>query len=456
MRLQNSGLIGRMPHFRLRSSPLGLLLIAGAFHVLFALAVFLVGHFELLPNTIDTHGIGITFSIDGLSYRGQAIDLAETLRNSGISAWFAAPSPFHCRLYSLPFAMTGSFLGYNILAAEPLNMLYYLGILSLVYLLGKEIFNPRAALIAASIVALWPSLLLHSVQLIRDPLSIFCLLGLLFVATLLLGRDFSWKHGIAIGICGVLLTGTFWLARANMWNVVIAMLAITLPLLAIRMVRERRFLIGNLLALVFLIVAAVFIPSRIESTTLPGIAPATSAFTLSSASQPDSTTDMWSHLIRQITRRRSGFKRSYLVNGSNIDAQVSLNNATDVLKYLPRATVIGLFAPFPNMWLHKAGQAGTAARILSGFEMSLMYLLYVPMAVCVWQKRRRQRMWLTFLVALTSLMALGLVVVNAGALYRLRYAFWIMLIIIAAEGLLILKSGLTNRKAQELRKKVVS
>ena len=65
-------------------------------------------------------------------------------------------------------------------------------------------------------------------------------------------------------------------------------------------------------------------------------------------------------------------------------------------------------------------------------------------------------MWLTFLVALTGLMALGLVVVNAGALYRLRYAFWIMLIIIAAEGLLILKSGLRDGKAQELRKKVVS
>ncbi len=429
-----------MPNLHLRSSALSLLLIAGAFHVLVALAIFLVGHFELLPNIIDTHGIGVTFSIDGLTYRAMAIDLAETLRNSGISAWLAAPSPFHCRLYSLPFAMTGSFLGYNILTAEPLNLFYYLGILSFVYLLGKEIFNPRAALIAASIVALWPSLLLHSVQLIRDPLSIFCLLGLLFVATLLIGRDFSWKQGIVIGVCGALLTGAFWLARANMWNVVIAMLAITLLLLAIRMVREKKFLIGNLLGVVFLFVTAVSIPSRIESTTLPGITPPTSAFTFPSASEPDSTTGTWSRLIRQIARRRSGFKRSYLVNGSNIDAQVRLDNATDILKYLPRATVIGLFAPFPNMWLHKAGQAGTAARILSGLEMSVMYLLYVPVAVCVWQERWQRRMWLTFLVALTSLMALGLVVVNAGALYRLRYAFWIMLIVIASEGILIVMS----------------
>ena len=80
-----------------------------------------------------------------------------------------------------------------------------------------------------------------------------------------------------------------------------------------------------------------------------------------------------------------------------------------------------------------------------------MYLLYIPVAVCVWQERRLPRMWLTFLVVLTSLMALGLVVVNAGALYRLRYAFWIMLIILAAEGLLILKSGLETVK-QEVTK----
>ena len=76
--------------------------------------------------------------------------------------------------------------------------------------------------------------------------------------------------------------------------------------------------------------------------------------------------------------------------------------------------------------------------------MSVMYLLYIPVAVCVWHERRQRRMWLMFLVALTSLMALGLVVVNTGALYRLRYAFWIMLIIMAAEGLLILKSGLRD------------
>ena len=42
-------------------------------------------------------------------------------------------------------------------------------------------------------------------------------------------------------------------------------------------------------------------------------------------------------------------------------------------------------------------------------------------------------MWLLFLVATIGMLALGLVVVNAGALYRIRYVFWMMLIVIAAQ-----------------------
>ena len=44
-------------------------------------------------------------------------------------------------------------------------------------------------------------------------------------------------------------------------------------------------------------------------------------------------------------------------------------------------------------------------------------------------------MWLLFLVAAIGMVALGLVVVNAGALYRIRYVFWMMLIVLAAEGI---------------------
>lgn len=46
------------------------------------------------------------------------------------------------------------------------------------------------------------------------------------------------------------------------------------------------------------------------------------------------------------------------------------------------------------------------------------------------------KVWLVFLVATIGMLALGLVVVNAGALFRIRYVFWMMLIVIAARGML--------------------
>ncbi len=109
-----------------------------------------------------------------------------------------------------------------------------------------------------------------------------------------------------------------------------------------------------------------------------------------------------------------------------------LTTASDVLRFIPRAAVIGFFAPFPRMWFEH-GSYGSAGRLLSGAETLVMYFLYFGVAACLWRNRRRLETWLLFLVATLGTVALGLVVANAGALYRLRYVFWIMFIIMAAQ-----------------------
>src|SRR5262249_44809648 len=154
------------------------LILAGLVHVILTTAIFLTGHFQLLPNTFDQNGTGLTFAIDGASYQRVASSLADEMQTNGIAAWLNANAPFHCRLYSLAFVTFGRLLGHNILAAEPLNLFFYLAILVCIYFLGREIFNPRPGFLAATIVALWPTFLFHSTQLIRDPLSIACFLSL--------------------------------------------------------------------------------------------------------------------------------------------------------------------------------------------------------------------------------------------------------------------------------------
>lgn len=428
----------------LRLNPLRWLLIAGALHVALTTIIFLIGHFQLAPGVFDQHGIGLTFAIDGTAYRRLASEMATHWQTYGISPWLDIKSPLHARLYSITFATAGRLLGHNILAAEALNLFYYLGTLTIVFRLGREIFNERAGLMAAAIVGLWPSLLFHSTQLIRDPLAILCLLSLLLVLALLLNRDFAWQHALLVGVGGAALVTVFWLARGNMWNAVVVSVALTLVLLSFVMVRERKFRAANTFGLLLIIVTMLFVPSRLESTTLAGHRAPATPLAIPSASQPAPSEGVWTRVIDQIRNRRGGF-RTYTAQESNIGSDVQFTGASDIVRFIPRAVVVGFLAPFPHMWF-EAGSYGVTGRLLSGAETLVMYFLYVAVGVCLWRERRRTAMWLMFLTATAGLIGLGLVVVNAGALYRLRYVFWIMLIVIAAQGihLTVRRTSATN------------
>jgi 4-amino-4-deoxy-L-arabinose transferase-like glycosyltransferase len=409
------------------------LFIAAAIHIALAITIFLVGHFRILPNIFDQNGTSLTFAIDGTTYQQVATNLAEELQRDGFSAWLNAKAPLHSRLHSISFAIFGKILGHNILAAEPLNLVYYLAILICVYFLGREVFDAQTGFLAAAIVALWPSFLVYSTQLIRDALSIACLLGLMLMLVLLLSRAFSSLVGIAIGMAGALLATLFWMARGNMWNVVLVAIVITLALLVMRMVREKRFIAGNAFAMLLIVAAALLVPPRLESTTLPGVRPPLTPLAIPTASQAAAREGIWTTAIKQISTRRAGF-RFYSARASDIDREVQFTNVSDIVRFIPRAFVIGFFAPFPRMWI-ESGSFGHATRILSGLETLVMYFLYVAAGLCVWRERRNAKMWLLFLVATIGMLALGLVVVNAGALFRLRYAFWMMVVVLAVKGL---------------------
>jgi hypothetical protein len=413
-------------------TPTRWLIVAAVFHVTLALTFFLIGRFHLLPGLFDDNGIGVSFAIDGTTYLSFSKELVEGLWTGGPAFWFSTQAPFHCRLYSLAFVFPGCLLGYNTLSAEPLNLIYYLGTLSFLYLLAKELFNRRAGL-PAIIVGLWPSFLLHSTQLIRD--SLFCCLMLAFVylLTILLRRQLSRNWTLVAVVLGFVLIVVLWLIRGNWWNLIFAQLVITFVLLSIRMFRERVFLVGNLVVLTVIFIAALMVPARIKVATIGRSKPPTAVFAIPSNSKPASSNGMWSRFVTQIRARRDGFQ-VYTLRQSDIDSDVAFNDAGDIVKYLPRAAVIGFFAPFPRMWL-EAGTGGRMGRILSGLETFVMYLLYFPAAFCLWKGRRNLALWLLFLSIFIGLVALGLVVVNAGALYRFRYILWIFTILMAADGL---------------------
>jgi 4-amino-4-deoxy-L-arabinose transferase-like glycosyltransferase len=104
------------------------------------------------------------------AYRTQAITLSDILTSRSFDSWLTAPSQFHVKIYSLSFAALGPFLGNNVLTLEPLNHLFHLLTVVLVFKLGQCIFDSRVGLTSAGVISVWPSFLLHSTQTLKDPL----------------------------------------------------------------------------------------------------------------------------------------------------------------------------------------------------------------------------------------------------------------------------------------------
>jgi hypothetical protein len=142
----------------------------------------------------------------------------------------------------------------------------------------------------------------------------------------------------------------------------------------------------------------------------------------------------FSRIAARVGKARRSFVNAYPNSGSNIDSNVQIRSTWDLVRYLPRAAMIGFFAPFPNMWLATGRHVGSGARLLSGLETMAMLVVEGIALIGLWRERRRFAVWWLGLVAAMGMISLGLVVVNVGALYRLRYVFLILAIILAAEG----------------------
>jgi hypothetical protein len=454
---------GTRAKFRLTSKrTLRLVLAAATLHVIIVLGVFLTGRAGILPNTFDEYGIGASFAIDSRSYRLEAEELADFLRQGRMSEWHANPR-LHVKLYSLCFAALDRLLGPNILSAEPLNLICYLLVLAMVYAVAREVFDQRVGLIAAGVVAVWPSFLLHTTQMLRDPMFIFAMLLLVWALVISVNKALSPLRGLGVGLAGAVACFFLWLIRGDWWELIVVVLVAGVGVSLLRHFLDWKFRPGNLLAAVLIVAAGVAIPRTVstyrQSESYLTQAKETNAISVAQRSGTEESVvstlkegENSSLLVRapkRIGRLRHLFIIRYPLAGSNIDTDVELNSLTDIIQYLPRAIMVGLFSPFPNMWFSTGAQVGREGRLLSGAETLIMYLIQCLAMVSVLLNRRRLVGWLLASTIVIGVTGLAYVVVNISALYRMRYVFWILTIILAAKVLdEICGRWLAQRKAR--------
>jgi putative peptidoglycan lipid II flippase len=430
-----------------------LILLASVFHVAVTITVLFAGHLAILPNLFKANGILVRSDSNG--YLTNCIYLKDSLYQGGIAAWLSANFQMHNKLYALSYLAFGWLLGDNILSFEPLNLFYYAAIIFLLFKLGEEIFDRQTGLLAGCAVALWPSFLIHTTQLFRDPAFIAAMLLLVLIISRWLTRTYAWKKGLLSIITSIFASLALSLIRDSLWELTLGIIFTGAAMLLLRQILERRVLMMNTIAAVSLIVFVCLIPHDFDRKAIDiGLAEKemlrqqmnsqSNESSLKNSEQAgnesrDVKADDHSGFGKATALRLSAIRHytalGYLYRGSNIDEDVKFFSLGDVIRYIPRAITIGFFAPFPNTWFVANGSMGFAAKWLSGIETFLMWAVEALAIYGLWQSRKQLSAWLLLLIAALGVTALSIVVVNLGALYRMRYVFWMLIIILGARGL---------------------
>ncbi len=396
-------------------------------------------------------------SSDSYEYQRDAIELAELLKSGKVVDWATAGRPIHVKIIAIPFAIFGPLFGYGTLSAEPYNLLCYATVITLVLVMGREVGSRRVGLLAGAVVAVYPSFLLHTMQLLKDPLVVAASLAFVLGVTTWLTRTYSAKSAAIAAIPTMLITLLLFFARANLLIVFFATALLGLTLLVMRQLLERRYLLWNMilplpillamaLPLYFLLPwsqtnermkqfpadqigppkitanTALQVPSLIVGTALAPKSPSTFAVRLRRRADT---------LAKRVGSRRLGFAAAYPDAGSLLDSDRDFKSVNDLLTYIPRAMEIGLWAPFPNSWISTGRRVGNAGKLLASGETFFIYLCQVLAVWAVMREPRRLVFWFLLAIATWGVTALALVVPDVGALYRLRYAFWVMVIVMA-------------------------
>ena len=194
-----------------------LLVIAAVLHIFLAIVLFTAGRAGVAPTLIDRDGIMGSFAFDSYDYQRGAIETSQLLRGGHLRAWATAAQPLHVKLMAVPFALLSPLFGYSTLSVEPYNVVCYLAIIALVFALGSELGGQRAGVLSAVLVALWPTFLLHTLQLLKDPIFITAALAALWCAITLLVRTYRPAASAGVSVIAILLLLLIASVRFSCW-----------------------------------------------------------------------------------------------------------------------------------------------------------------------------------------------------------------------------------------------
>jgi len=391
-------------------------------------------------------GLGLwNFAGDSIKYHENAIRVMNFLEKGDYVGWWGVPELWHVKLISLDYAVMGA----NPLLFAPVNAMAWAISVMIVHRIVCEIFPDRQklAVFSALIFGLCPSYLLHTTQLLKEP---FYVLGIVMMIRGWIGlmsgsRSFSLSLFVGIGVLLACLNRTF---------VLLPLIVFSLLGIAVVLLRTRHAWAHVLLAFSLLVGVYALEQERRAVFKSPRAAPLSEMIGLKTHANPEEeqqsvSSSLWRHFFT-VAHSRDFYNFGYAGAGSNIDSEIRFKEPADVVRYIPRALQVGFFAPFPGHWVEQSKTAGRFSRILAGIEMTGWYTLMLGFAYFLISGKPALeiRVWLS-LFCVGMVLLTSLVVTNIGALMRMRFVYFLPIIIGGMEGwarLILWKKGSLSEK----------
>ena len=463
------------------------------------LLIVLLVQLLFLPYVFPSwHGNeGLLSGSDSVAFHRTGVELAENIIAEGWSAWELRPNGW------MPAGVAGALYALTwpkpwVLA--PLNAAVHAATaLMVVKLLLVFIKDRKAALIAAIPFVFFPSSMLWYTQIHRDG---YYILGmLLFIYGFLMIVNYGDKNKI-ISREGIGFISTFsgivliWLTRPHgvvifqyMGIILFLLIGAFLLYLAIRQgIRWKNVILK--LVLISLLIMIIFpltqtagadkysrdpglgeskqtLVNMLSGSFEENILWASAGELTSSAFKVAEKKDLvieeeeypwvrtsWlpvsvdNQLYSMAVLRSVEYKEIYGETASGIDCDVSFHSAVDYIYYLPRALQIAFLAPFPADWFQEGTyESTTFFRRVSAFEMTFIYLMFIPLAYGIWIWRKKIELYVLLLFCTMMMLPIVYSVPNVGTIYRYRYGYLMLLVSLGVAALYkFLQKKWKNRK----------
>lgn len=424
----------------MRDSKLGALFCSqGVFALAFfyALSVGLLIQLVVLPFVMPEldAGHGLLKGGDWLGFHQEAVQLANRIHHEGWAVWELRPqgnAPIG--IAAAVYALTGISEPWVLM---PLNASLFAVGATCLYMMFALIASHQLAFAATMPYVIFPSAAVIFAQIHKDVWSIagFALVALVW-ARFATYSTLGWKDAgiqVMVTLTGVLLIMLVrpYLVQVVLAASVLAMFVIIQPAFT-RSKRSVQWWVGIFLSLTILV---IFVKSPSGTEVLEAeksAAEEQATGEQASGEQASGEQAGWTrtelfpaavdNAFFNFARSRRGFSEGYPHAGSNIDTDVKFHSAVDVVRYVPRALQIALFAPFPDKWRESGSSPGADhMRLVSGIEMAFTYLLLPGVVLLFMRRGLHGPATLVFIQAIVPAIILVMVVSNIGTLYRMRF-----------------------------------